>query len=193
MQVIVIGQSDVQQLFNIFPQSRSIGIKQLKSLQEEVWNELKHLPFLSEEFRSQNDQKSSLKPESNVEIFLRKMMFLLRDLSNVELSENDSELLKEHFEVCKLIDYLLKTRSEINQTLKEQMSNERNDKSYFKVLETLEELNRFCPQEVWGKERFELATFVLDKLPANTDSGFSFFFVIVFFCPTCRLKATFTL
>ncbi len=165
MQVIV-DQSDLQQLFNVFPQSRKIGIEHLSSLQVRVWKELKDLPFLFEDFRLQIGQESPTKPK--VETIINKMLILLRDLSKVDLSEHDSELLKECFEACELIDFLLKMRNEINQILKEQMLNGRKEKSNFwKVLEMLADLDRFCPQDIWQQERFQLATFVQDQLPQS--------------------------
>jgi hypothetical protein len=163
---VIVDQSDLQQLFNVFPQSRKIGIEQLSSLQERPLKKLKDLPFLFEEFRLQIDQESSTKPK--VEILINKMLLLLRDLSKVDLSENDSELVKECFEVCELIDFLLKTRIEINQILKEQMLNGRKEKSnLWKVLEMLADLDRVCPQDIWQRERFQLATFVQDQLPQS--------------------------
>ncbi len=162
---VIVDQSDLQQLFNVFPQSRRIGIEHLSSLQVRVWKELKNLPFLFEDFRLQIGQ-SPTKPK--VEILIHKMLLLLRDLSKVDLSENDSELLKECFEVCELIDFLLKTRIEINQVLKEQTLNGRKEKSNFwKVLEMLTALDRSCPQDIWQQERFQLATFVQDQLPQS--------------------------
>ncbi len=162
---VIVYQSDLQQLFNVFLESRRIGIEHLSSLQERVWKELKDLPFLFEDFRLQIGQ-SPTKPK--VEILIHKMLLLLRDLSKVDLSENDSELLKECFEVCVLIDFLLKTRIEINQILKEQMLNGRKEKSNFwKVLEMLTDLDRSCPQDIWQRDRFQLATFVQDQLPQS--------------------------
>jgi hypothetical protein len=162
---VIVDQSDLQQLFNVFPQSRKIGIEHLSSLQERLWKELKDLPFLFEDFRLQIGQESPTKP---VETIINKMLLLLRDLSKVDLSENDSELLKECFEACELIDFLLRTRNEINQVLKKQMLNVRKEKSNFlKVLEMLTDLDRFCPQDIWHRERFQLATFVQDQLPES--------------------------
>ncbi len=164
MQVIV-DQSDLQQLFNVFPQSRRIGIEQLSSLQERLWKELKGLPFLFEDFRLQIGQEYFPSTKSKVETIINKILILLRDLSEVDLSENDSEVLKECFEVCELIDFLLKMRIEINQILKEQTLNGRKEKSNFwKVLEMLRDLDRSCPQDIWQRDRFQLATFVQDQL-----------------------------
>jgi hypothetical protein len=165
---VIVDQFDLQQLFNVFPQSRRIGIEQLSSLLERLWKELKDLPFLFEEFRLEINQESSPPTKPEVEILIQKMLLLLRDLSKVDLSENESELLKECFDVCELVDFLLKTRNEINQVLKKQMLNVRKEKSNFsKVLEILTDLDRSCPQDIWQRDRFQLATFVQDQLPQS--------------------------
>jgi hypothetical protein len=165
---VIVDQSDLQQLFNVFPQSRRIGIEQLSSLQERLWKDLKDLPFLFEEFRLQIGQESSPPTKPKVTILIQKMLLLLRDLSKVDLSENESELLKECFDVCELVDFLLKTRNEINQVLKKQMLNVRKEKlNFWKVLEMLSDLDRSCPQDIWQQERFQLATFVQDQLPKS--------------------------
>ncbi len=40
-----------------------------------------------------------------------------------------------------------------------------------KILEILEDLNKFCPTEIWSTDRFQLAANILDQLPANIEAG----------------------
>lgn len=40
-----------------------------------------------------------------------------------------------------------------------------------KTLELFDELNKFCPPEIWSTERLKLAASILDQLPANIEAG----------------------
>ncbi len=40
-----------------------------------------------------------------------------------------------------------------------------------KTLELFDELNKFCPAEIWSEERLKLAASILDQLPANIEAG----------------------
>ncbi len=40
-----------------------------------------------------------------------------------------------------------------------------------KILKILEDLNKFCPTEIWSTDRLQLAANILDQLPANIEAG----------------------